>query len=35
VGTLSASIGHERVVVPVHVAGTLLGPSMSWRLKRS
>ncbi len=35
VGTLTASIGRERVVVPVHVAGTLLGPSMSWRLKRS
>jgi D-alanyl-D-alanine carboxypeptidase (penicillin-binding protein 5/6) len=34
VGTLSASIGRERVVVPVHVAGTLLGPSMSWRLER-
>ena len=35
VGTLSASIGHERVVVPVRVAGTLVGPSMSWRLERS
>jgi D-alanyl-D-alanine carboxypeptidase (penicillin-binding protein 5/6) len=34
VGTLSASIGRERVVVPVHVADTLLGPSMSWRLER-
>ncbi len=35
VGMLSASIGHELVTVPVHVAGSLLGPSMSWRLHRS
>ncbi|MGD0379374.1 MAG: hypothetical protein ABSC30_05260 [Acidimicrobiales bacterium] len=35
VGTLSASIGHELVTVPVHVAGSLLGPSVSWRLRRS
>ena len=35
VGTLSASISHERVVVPVRVAGSLVGPSVSWRLKRS
>ncbi len=26
--TLSASIGHERVIVPVRVAATLRGPSM-------
>jgi len=35
VGTLGASIGRERVVVPVHVVDSLGGPSLSWRLKRS
>jgi D-alanyl-D-alanine carboxypeptidase (penicillin-binding protein 5/6) len=35
VGTLSAAIGRERVAVPVNVADILLGPSMSWRLRRS
>jgi len=35
VGTLGASIGRERVVVPVHVVDTLGSPSLSWRLKRS
>lgn len=35
IGTLSASIGHELITVPVHVAGSLLGPSVSWRLHRS
>jgi D-alanyl-D-alanine carboxypeptidase (penicillin-binding protein 5/6) len=35
VGTLSASIGRERILVPVHVADGLGGPSLSWRLKRS
>jgi D-alanyl-D-alanine carboxypeptidase (penicillin-binding protein 5/6) len=35
VGTLSASIGHEHVAVPVQVVATLRGPSMRWRLKRS
>jgi D-alanyl-D-alanine carboxypeptidase (penicillin-binding protein 5/6) len=35
VGTLSASIGSERVVVPVHVADDLLGPTVRWRLGRS
>lgn len=34
-GTLSASIGHERVSVPVRVPSTLHGPSMRWRLQRS
>lgn len=34
VGTLSVSIGHERVVVPVRVAGSLAGPSVGWRLAR-
>jgi D-alanyl-D-alanine carboxypeptidase (penicillin-binding protein 5/6) len=34
VGTLSASIGHERVTVPVQVTTSLVGPSPSWRLKR-
>ena len=32
VGTLSVSIGHERVVVPVRLAGSLAGPSVGWRL---
>jgi len=32
VGTLSVSIGPERAVVPVRVAGSLRGPSMGWRL---
>ncbi len=35
VGSLAASIGDERVVVPVRVADSLMGPSVSWRLKRS
>ncbi len=35
VGTLAASIGQERVGVPVHVVDRLSGPSLSWRLKRS
>jgi len=35
VGSLSASIGHERVDVPVRVEQSLVGPSVSWRLKRS
>lgn len=35
VGSLAASIGDERVVVPVRVADSLRGPSVSWRLKRS
>ncbi len=34
-GTLSASIGHERVAVAVRVADSLVGPSVGWRLKRS
>jgi hypothetical protein len=34
VGTLSASIGRERVTVPVQVTTSLVGPSPSWRLKR-
>ena len=34
VGALSASIGQERVTVPVRVADTLVGPSVSWRLER-
>jgi D-alanyl-D-alanine carboxypeptidase (penicillin-binding protein 5/6) len=34
VGTLSASIGRERIVVPVHVVDSLGGPSLNWRLKR-
>jgi hypothetical protein len=35
VGTLTASIGNERVVVPLHVADNLLGPTVRWRLARS
>ncbi len=35
VGSLAASIGEERMVVPVRVADSLTGPSMTWRLKRS
>ncbi|HLM95048.1 MAG TPA: hypothetical protein VK283_01965 [Acidimicrobiales bacterium] len=35
VGTLSVSVGHERVVVPVQVADNLRGPSVRWRLARS
>ncbi len=35
VGTLSVSVGHERVVVPVRVADSLRGPSVRWRLARS
>ena len=35
VGTLSVSVGQERVLVPLRVVGSLLGPSMSWRLARS
>jgi hypothetical protein len=34
VGTLSASIGRERIDVPVHVVDSLGGPSLNWRLKR-
>jgi D-alanyl-D-alanine carboxypeptidase (penicillin-binding protein 5/6) len=34
VGSLSASIGRERVVVPLLVKASLKGPSVSWRLKR-
>jgi D-alanyl-D-alanine carboxypeptidase (penicillin-binding protein 5/6) len=34
VGILSASIGRERVTVPVQVTTSLVGPSPSWRLKR-
>jgi D-alanyl-D-alanine carboxypeptidase (penicillin-binding protein 5/6) len=32
VGTLSVSVGHERVVVPVRLTGSLPGPSVGWRL---
>jgi D-alanyl-D-alanine carboxypeptidase (penicillin-binding protein 5/6) len=35
VGTLTVSVGHERVVVPARVGGSLSGPSMGWRLARS
>jgi D-alanyl-D-alanine carboxypeptidase (penicillin-binding protein 5/6) len=35
VGSLAASIGDERVVVPVRVADSLVGPSVTWRLERS
>jgi D-alanyl-D-alanine carboxypeptidase (penicillin-binding protein 5/6) len=34
VGTLSVSVGHERVAVPVQMAGSLAGPTMGWRLAR-
>jgi D-alanyl-D-alanine carboxypeptidase (penicillin-binding protein 5/6) len=34
-GTLSASIGAERLTVPVQVADSLVGPTLSWRLQRS
>jgi D-alanyl-D-alanine carboxypeptidase (penicillin-binding protein 5/6) len=35
VGSLSASIGRERVVVPVQLGGSLRGPTLGWRLRRS
>jgi serine-type D-Ala-D-Ala carboxypeptidase (penicillin-binding protein 5/6) len=35
VGTLTASIGNERVTVPLHLADNLLGPTVDWRLTRS
>jgi len=35
VGTLSVSVDRERVIVPVRVSGSLVGPSVSWRLARS
>ncbi len=35
VGTLSVSLGPQRVLVPVRVADSLVGPSVPWRLARS